>query len=211
MKRIAILGSGQGTNFQAIAEAVRSGQPAVDIRLVISDRKDAFILKRAENAGIKKLFIDPKKFSGREEFDKEIEKNLLSEKIELVVLAGFMRIISSYLVKKYKGRMINIHPALLPSFKGERGIKNALDYGVKVTGVTVHFVDEGVDTGPIILQEAVRLEDGDTEETLAARIHTLEHRLYPEAIGLFVEGRLEIVGRRVKIKNENGRKNERKM
>ncbi len=201
LKRIAVLGSGQGTNFQVIAEAVRSGQPAVDIRLVISDQSGAFILKRAENFGIKKLFIDPKQFSGREGFDKEIEKNLLSEKIDLVVLAGFMRIISSYLARKYKGRMINIHPALLPSFKGVHGIKNALDYGVKVTGVTVHFIDEGVDTGPIILQEAVRLEDGDTEETLASRIHALEHRLYPEAIALFVEDRLKIEGRKVRITN----------
>ena len=202
-KKIAVLGSGQGSNFQAIAEAAKSGQLPVDICLVISDKVDAFILNRAENFGIKGVFIDPKKFPGREEFDREIEKNLIREKIDLVVLAGFMRIISSYLVRKYKGRMINIHPALLPSFKGVQGIKDALDYGVKVTGVTVHFVDEGVDTGPIILQEAVKINDGDTEETLATRIHALEHRLYPEAIHLLVEDRLRIEGREVKNKIKN--------
>ncbi len=199
-KKIAILGSGRGTNFQAIAEAVKSGRLPVDICLVISDREDAFILKRAENFGIKGLFIDPKKFPSRGEFDKELGKNLLKEKIELVVLAGFMRIISSDLVREYKGRMINIHPALLPSFKGAHGIKEALDYGVKVTGVTVHFVDEGVDTGPIILQEAVKIEEGDTEDSITSRIHAVEHRLYPEAIRLFGENKLEIKGRKVIVK-----------
>lgn len=202
LKRIAVLGSGQGTNFQAIAEEAKCGKLPIDIRLVISDKREAFILKRAENFGIKGVFINPKKFSEREEFDKELEKELVKEKIDLVVLAGFMRIISPYLVRKFKWQILNIHPALLPSFKGVEGIKEALDYGVKITGVTVHFVDEGVDTGPIILQEAVKVEDEDNEETLAARIHTLEHRLYSEAIRLFVEGRLEIVGRRVKIKED---------
>jgi len=199
-KKIAVLGSGQGSNFQAIAEAAKSGHLPVDICLVISDKADAVILKRAENLGIKGVFIDPKRFSIREEFDKEIEKNLIREKIDLVVLAGFMRIISTYLVRKYKGRIINIHPALLPSFKGVHGIKDALDYGVKVTGVTVHFVDEGVDTGPIILQEAVRINDEDTEETLAIRIHALEHRLYSDAIRLLTEDRFKIEGRKVKNK-----------
>lgn len=201
LKKIAVLGSGRGTNFEAIAEAVKSGRLPVDISLVISDNKDAFILKRAGNFGIKTLFIDPKKFSSREDFDRELERHLVKTKIDLVVLAGFMRILSVSLVRNYKGRILNIHPALLPSFKGRHGIKEALDYGVKITGVTVHFVDEGVDTGPIILQEAVRVKDEDTEETLALRIHALEHRLYPEAIRLFVEGRLKIEGRKVRIEN----------
>ncbi len=201
LKKIAVLGSGRGTNFEAIAEAVKSGRLPVDISLVISDNKDAFILKRAGNFGIKTLFIDPTQFPSREDFDRELERHLVKTKIDLVVLAGFMRILTSSLVKHYKGRIMNIHPALLPSFKGRHGIKEALDYGVKITGVTVHFVDEGVDTGPIILQEAVRVEDEDDEETLASRIHALEHRLYPEAIRLFVEGRLKIEGRKVRIES----------
>jgi phosphoribosylglycinamide formyltransferase 1 len=196
---IAVLCSGSGTNLQAIIDSVKSGYINADIALVASDNKNAFALTRAKAAGIETLILDPKDFNGREDFDKELVKHLKKNKVELVVLAGFMRLMSSYFIKEYKNRIINIHPALLPSFKGTHGIKDALDYGVKVTGATVHFVDEKLDNGPIILQKAVEIKEDDTEETLLERVHKEEHKIYPEAIRLFVEGKLKVEGRRIKI------------
>ncbi|MDP2913564.1 MAG: phosphoribosylglycinamide formyltransferase [Candidatus Omnitrophota bacterium] len=196
---IAVLCSGNGTNLQAIIDSVKSGYVPAKIALVVSDNKSAFSLTRARTAGIETFVLDPKDFKTREEFDKEVVKNLKKKDVGLVVLAGFMRIISPYFIKEYKNRIINIHPALLPSFKGTRGIKDALDYGVKVTGPTAHFVDEKLDNGPIILQAAVEVKGDDTEEALSQRVHKAEHRIYPEAIKFFVEGRLKIEGRRVKI------------
>ncbi len=196
---IAVFASGKGTNLQAIIDAVKRGEIKAKLALLISDRPDAYALVRAKEAGIKSLLVERKNFKSREDFDREITKNLEKEEIDLVVLAGFMRLLSVEFVKKYRNKILNIHPALLPSFKGTEGIKDALDYGVKITGPTVHFVDEELDHGPIILQAQVEIEDTDTEETLAEKIHKEEHRIYPQAIRLFVEGRLRVEGRRVKI------------
>ncbi|MFH0838844.1 MAG: phosphoribosylglycinamide formyltransferase [Candidatus Omnitrophota bacterium] len=197
---IAVFCSGKGTNLQAIIESVKRGYIRARLRLVISDRKDAYALVRAKKAHIDTRFIDRKKFSSKVEFESEILKYLKQYNIDVIVLAGFMKVLSDGFVRRYKNRIVNIHPALLPSFKGTEGIKDAFCYGVKVTGSTVHFVDEGVDTGPIILQETVRVEDHDTEETLARKIHEKEHRIYPKAIKLLVENRLKIAGRKVTIK-----------
>ncbi len=200
---IAVFCSGNGTNLQAIIDKVREGYIKANLCLVISDRKDAYALVRAKKAKITNFFIDPKKFNSRAELDREILKFLKRYNIDLIVLAGFMRVLGTELVRRYKNKILNIHPALLPSFKGTEGIRDALEYGVKVTGPTVHFVDEGVDTGPIILQDAVRIEDEDTKETLARKIHEKEHLVYPKAVKLFVEGKLKVEGRRVKIKKIN--------
>lgn len=191
--------SGSGTNLQAIMDGVKSGYIPAEIAFVLSDNKNAFALERAKRAGIKTIALNPKKFKSREEFDKEIIKRLQTDKVGLVVLAGFMRLLSGHFIKAYKNKIMNIHPALLPSFKGTNGIGDALKYGVKVTGVTVHFVDEKLDNGPIILQKAVEIKDDDTDRTLLERVHKEEHKLYPEAIKLFVEERLKIEGRRVRI------------
>ena len=197
---IAILCSGNGTNLQAIIDAVKRGTIPARIAVVISDNPAAFALERAKKVGVETLVLNPKDFKNREDFDKEVIKNLKKKDAGLVVLAGFMRLLSDHFIKEYRNRIINIHPALLPAFKGTRGIKDALDYGAKVTGATVHFVDEKLDHGPIILQKALEIEDNDTEETLLARVHNEEHKIYPEAIRLFAEGRLKINGRRVVIK-----------
>ena len=201
LKNIAVFCSGKGTNLQAIINAVKKGKLKVNISLVISDRRDSLGMVRASSgAGIVALFIDPRRFLTRAGFEKEIIKNLKKRHIDLIVLAGFMRMLSPDFVKHYRNRILNIHPALLPSFKGTSGIKDVLDYGVKITGPTVHFVDEDMDAGPIILQAQVRVRDDDTEESLSKRIHRQEHIIYPEAIRLVVEGRLKIVGRKVIIK-----------
>lgn len=197
---IAVLCSGNGTNLQAIIDKVRSGYIPAKIVLVLSDKSDAFALTRAKKSDIETVVLNSKDYNTREDFDKEVIKNLKKRNVELVVMAGFMRLLSPYLIKEYKNRIINIHPALLPSFKGTRGIKDALDYGVKVTGATVHFVDEHLDNGPIILQSCIDIKDNDTEDTLLERVHKEEHKIYPEAVKLFVEGRLKIEGRRVVIK-----------
>lgn len=194
---IAIFVSGSGTNLQAIIDAVKSGYIKAEIAIVVSDNKEAYALERAKKAGIETLFLDPKAFKSKEDFDKEIIKNLKKRKVELVCLAGYMRVLTPYFVKEYKNRIVNIHPALLPSFKGVNGVKDALDYGVKITGPTVHFVTEKVDSGPIIAQSTVLVKDDDTLDSLRKRIHKEEHRIYPKAIKDFVEDKLEIVGRKV--------------
>lgn len=196
---IAVLCSGNGTNLQAIIDAVKSGYIPAKIALVLSDKADAFALERAKKAGIETIALNAGDFKSREDFDKEVVKNLKSRSVGLVVLAGFMRLLSPYFIREYSNRIMNIHPALLPSFKGTHGVRDALAYGVRVTGPTVHFVDEELDHGAIILQKAVEVMDGDTEETLLERIHKEEHRIYPEAVKLFAEGRLKIKGRKVAI------------
>lgn len=196
---IAVLCSGSGTNLQAIIDKVKSGYIPAKIALVVSDNKDAFAIVRAKTAGIETLILNPKDYKSREEFDREVVKALKRLDVQLVILAGFMRLLSPYFIKEYRHRIINIHPALLPSFKGAHGIKDALEYGVKVTGTTVHFVDEELDNGPIILQRAVDIKDSDTEETLLERMHAEEHKIYPEAIKLFAEGRVKVEGRIVRI------------
>lgn len=196
---IAILCSGSGTNLQAIIDSVKKGHIPAKIALVLTDNKGAFAVERAKKAGIETVFVDPKKHKSREDFDREVVRNLKEKKVGLVVLAGFMRLLSVYFIKEYKDKIINIHPALLPSFKGTHGIRDALSYGSRVTGVTVHFVDEHLDHGPIILQKCVEINPDDTEETLLERVHKEEHEIYPEAVKLFVEGKLKIEGRIVKI------------
>ena len=200
MINIGVLASGRGTNLQAIIEAIKEGKIEGRISIVISDNRDAFALKRAEQYNIDTRYVNFKEFKNREDYDKEIIKILEEKKIDLVVLAGYMRILSSYFIKMYKNRIMNIHPALLPSFPGLHVQRQAIEYGVKVSGCTVHFVDEGVDSGPIVLQKAVEVKDVDTEESLAERILKEEHKIYTRAIQLFSEGRLIIKGRKVFIK-----------
>jgi len=198
--KIAVLCSGSGTNLQAIIDSVKSDYIPAEISIVISDKKDAYALTRAKESGIETIALNAKDFKSRDDFDKEIIRHLKKKNVELVVLAGYMRLLSPCFIREYKDRIINIHPALLPSFKGTHAVKDALEYGVKVTGATVHFVDEELDSGPIILQNAVEIKEGDTEETLLERVHKEEHRIYPEAIRLFAEGRLTIEGRSVRIR-----------
>ncbi len=194
---VGILASGRGSNLQAILEAcARPGFPA-RVVVVISDRERAPALERARAAGVEALWVNPKDFGDREAFDLALVRELQAREVGLVCHAGFMRILSSAYVRAFAGRALNVHPSLLPAFPGLHAQRQALDHGAKVAGATVHFVDEGVDTGPIVLQAAVPVEPGDTEDTLAARILVQEHRLYPEAVRLFARGRLRIEGRRV--------------
>lgn len=201
--KIAVLCSGRGTDLQSIIDAIRDKKLDAEISIVLTDKPNVPALIRATNAGIPNFCVDRKSFSDRESFELAMIEKLKSAEVELVVLAGFMRILSSTFVRAYKDRIMNIHPALLPSFPGAHGQRDALNYGVKISGCTIHFVDEGMDTGPIIMQSAVPVLDDDTEETLAARILEEEHRIYPIAIQLFVENRLKIEGRRVKILPKN--------
>jgi phosphoribosylglycinamide formyltransferase-1 len=199
---LGVLASGRGSNLQSILEAcARPGFPA-RVAVVISDRERAVALERARAAGVEALWVDPKDFADRESFDRQLVHELESRGVGLVCHAGFMRILSPVYVRAFAGRALNVHPSLLPAFPGLHAQRQALDHGVKVAGATVHFLDEGVDTGPIVLQAAVPVEPGDTEDTLAARILAEEHRLYPEAIRLFAEGRLRIEGRRVIVAPE---------
>jgi len=201
--RIGVLASGRGSNLQAIIDAIEVGKLAACLAVVISDRPDAQALERARKHGTEGVFVDPKAHADREAFDRAVLAVLAEHRVELVCLAGFMRILTPMFVRAYAGRIMNIHPALLPTFPGLHAQRQALEHGVKVSGATVHFVDEGVDTGPIILQAAVPVHEDDTEETLAARILAEEHRIYPEAIQLFAEGRLEVRGRRVLIRADS--------
>jgi phosphoribosylglycinamide formyltransferase-1 len=200
MINIGVLVSGRGTNLQAIIEAIEEGKIEGKIKIVISDNLDAYALKRAEQHNIETQYINHKEFKNREDYDKKIVETLENKEVELVVLAGYMRILSSYFIKAYKNKIINIHPALLPSFPGLWAQKQAVEYGVKISGCTVHFVDEGMDSGPIILQSAVEVSEDDTEESLAERILKEEHQIYSQAIQLFSQGRLIIKGRKVFIK-----------
>ena len=199
MKRIAVFASGFGSNLQALIDFSKNDDLNGEIVLVFSNKSSAYALQRARDNGIKAVFLDPVQFKTRGELDERIAGILEEEKIDLVVLAGYMLLIGQNIVKKFKNRIINIHPALLPSFKGTHGIKDAFDYGVKVTGVTVHFVDEGLDSGPIILQQAVEVSESDTAEVLEEKIHTAEHKLYPLAVKYFCADRIKIIGRKVLI------------
>jgi phosphoribosylglycinamide formyltransferase-1 len=197
---LGVLASGRGSNLQAILDAcAQPGFPA-RVAVVISDRERAAALERARAAGVEALWIDPEAFTDREAFDLALVRELEKRGVGLVCHAGFMRILSPAYVRAFAGRALNVHPALLPSFPGLHAQRQALAHGVKVTGATIHFVDEGVDTGPIVLQAAVPVGDDDTEEALASRILAEEHRLFPEAIRLYAEGRLEVTGRRVRIR-----------
>ncbi|WP_432820913.1 phosphoribosylglycinamide formyltransferase [Trichloromonas sp.] len=197
--RIGALASGGGTNLQAIIDRCQDGSLPAEIVLVISNNQDAGALERASKAGIPVACIDHRSYASREEFDHRVVSALQNAKVDLVILAGFMRIISEIFVEAFPNRIMNIHPALLPAFPGLHVQRKALEYGVRISGCTVHFVDTGTDTGPIIIQAAVPVLDSDTEATLSARILEQEHQIYPRAIQLFAEGRLRVSGRRVCI------------
>jgi phosphoribosylglycinamide formyltransferase 1 len=201
--RVAVLASGRGSNLQAVIDAIEAREVHATIVVVISNKKDAAALERARKHGLPDLFVDPKPFAGRpdsrEAYDGALLEILEKHNIELVLLAGYMKIVTAVLVNAYANRMMNIHPSLLPSFPGLEVQKKAIEWGCKLAGCTVHFVTEGVDEGPIILQAAVPILAGDTSDTLAARILVQEHKIYPRAVQLFAEGRLQVDGRRVRI------------
>ncbi len=198
---LGILCSGRGSNMQSIMAAVEAGQIKAEIGIVLTDKSEAKALQTAAAAGIKTVCVNRKECSSQQEFEEKLVEELKAANVTLVVLAGFMRILSPYFVEAYRHRILNIHPSLLPSFGGAHAHRDVLAYGTKVSGCTIHFVDEGMDHGPIILQDTVPVLDDDTEETLAARVLTKEHILYPKAIELFVDGKLELVDdRHVRIK-----------
>lgn len=199
MLTIAILASGRGSNLQAIIDAVEEKRLKVNIACVISNRQDAYALKRATSHNIPAIFVNPDNFSSKSEYEKEILSHLKEKEVGLVVLAGYMRIVGYPLLSAYPNKIINIHPSILPSFPGLHGQKQALEYGVKITGATVHFVDKGCDAGPIILQAWVKVSEDDTEESLSQRILVEEHKILPQAINLFANGKLTVSGRRVYI------------
>ncbi len=196
---IGVLVSGSGSNLQALIDGCESGRVPARVACVISNRADAFGLERARRHGIPALHLDHRNFADREAYDAAVVEILREHGVNLVALAGFMRIVTPVLLAAFPGAVMNIHPALLPAFPGLHAQRQALDYGVKFSGCTVHFVDAGTDTGPIIIQGVVPVMEGDSEESLGARIQVEEHRIYPEAIRLFAEGRLRIEGRRVVV------------
>ncbi len=198
-KKIAVFASGHGSNLQTLIDYSLANDINGDITLVFSNNPEAHALKRAKNALIKTYHFSPKDFGSRNAYDKKILEIMLKNEIDLVCLAGYMLLLSQEFIDKYKNKIINIHPSLLPSFKGMHGIKDAFDYGVKITGVTVHFVDGELDNGPIIMQKAVAIEEKDTIETLERKIHKAEHLIYPLAIKYFCRDLLEINGRKVSI------------
>jgi phosphoribosylglycinamide formyltransferase-1 len=198
-KRIAVFASGNGSNLQALIEYSRTNDINGDILIVFSNNADAYALKRAEESSIKTYCLSHSDFDSRKSFDRKILELMAESKIDLICLAGYMLLLSPEFIKEYQNRIINIHPSLLPSFKGMQGIKDAFDYGVKVTGVTVHFVDSELDNGPIIIQKAVEILENDTIETLERKIHEVEHIIYPLAVEYFCKDLLEINGRKVSI------------
>jgi len=204
MKRkvnIGVLVSGSGTNLQSIIDNSEKGLLDADIKVVISNNPDAYALERSKKHHIPTVVIEQKNFKSREDFDRKMIEVLKSYSIELVVMAGFMRVLSSVFLEAFPMKVINIHPAILPSFQGLHGQQKAFDYGVKFSGCSVHFADDGVDTGPIIIQAVVPVYDDDTEESLSQRILKEEHKIFSQAIQFYAEGKLEIVGRKVRLKD----------
>ena len=197
--RLGVLASGRGSNLQSIMDAAAAGKIKAEVAAVISDNKDAFALERARKAGIPALHVNPKDFGSKDEYERAVLMLLKEHGVQLVCLAGYMRIVGRVILDAFPKMVINIHPALLPAFPGLHGQQQAWDYGVKYSGCTVHFVDEGMDTGSIIIQAVVPVYDDDTADTLAARILEQEHKIYPEAIGLLAEGRLKLSGRKVLV------------
>jgi phosphoribosylglycinamide formyltransferase-1 len=197
---LGVLASGRGSNLQAILDATRAADYPARVAVVVSDRADAPALDRARAAGAKAVHVGPHAHGDRSAFDRAIAAVLAEHGVGLVCLAGYMRLLTADFVAAWRGRILNVHPALLPAFPGLGAQRRALEHGVKLTGATIHFVDEGMDTGPIVLQAAVPVRDDDTEETLADRILAAEHRLYPEAIRLYAGGRLRVAGRRVLVR-----------
>lgn len=195
--KVGVLASGSGTNLQAIIDGCEAGELAAEVVCVITNKASAYALERARKHGIPAIHLNYRDFAGREAYDAAVVEVLNGHGVELVVLAGFMRIITRVLLDAFPKAVMNIHPALLPSFPGLDAQQQALDHGAKVTGCTVHFVDEGCDTGPIIIQAVVPILGDDTVDTLSQRIHRQEHRIYPQAIQLFAQNRLSVQGRRV--------------
>ncbi len=200
MQNFAVLASGRGGNLQAIINAVKSKKIKANLKVVVSDKADAFALKRAKKARIASIYVAPKDYTDRQSFDCKVLECLREYKIDFVVLAGYMRLLSAHFIRQYPNKIINIHPALLPSFKGINGIRDALEYGVKITGVSVHFVNEEMDAGTIIAQETVKITSKDTLKSLAQKIHKVEHKLYPEVIGWFAQKRLKVIGRKTVLR-----------
>jgi phosphoribosylglycinamide formyltransferase 1 len=200
--RLGVLASGRGTNLQAIIDAIAAGSLPAGLAVVVSDRESAPALDRARRHGAPAVFVNPKDAEDRAAYDAALARVLTAHAVDLVCLAGFMRLLGPAFLQAFPERVLNIHPSLLPAFPGLEAQRQALAHGVKISGATVHFVDEGLDSGPIIVQEAVPVLPGDTEQTLSARILEVEHRIYARAIRLFAEGRLKIEGRRVRIVEE---------
>ena len=192
---LAVFCSGQGTNLQAIINAIRNGRLHARIAFVVTDRADAKALGRATRAGIEARYVDPRQYPTRAGYERALLSLLDQRRVELVCLAGFMRILSPAFIGHFPQRIVNIHPTLLPAFPGAHAVRDTLAWGAKITGVTVHLVDEHVDHGPILLQKAVVISAQETETSLLAKLHRIEHRLYPQAIRLLLEGRVAIVGR----------------
>ncbi|MBI4416981.1 MAG: phosphoribosylglycinamide formyltransferase [Euryarchaeota archaeon] len=198
--RIGVLASGRGSNFQSIAESIQRGEIDAEIAILVCNVPGASAIERAKTLGVPYVVIDHTKFgTDREAFEADVVGILRKHDVGLVVLAGFMRLLTPFFLRQFPNRILNIHPSLLPAFPGTHGVRDAVNHGAKVSGLTVHFVDESLDGGPIVLQKAVPVRDDDTEETLAARILEWEHKMYPLAVKLFAEGRLTVEGRRVKI------------
>lgn len=207
--KIAVLVSGRGSNLQAIIDSIESGYIRdAAVSLVISNKEEAYALERAKNHNISAVFLDPGKYD-RSGYDRAILSVLKEYDIDLLLLAGYFRLLGSEIIEAYRNRILNIHPSLLPAFKGLHAQRQAFEYGVKVAGCTVHFVDEGLDSGPIILQSCVPVLPGDTEETLTDRILEQEHIIYPEAVRLFIEGKLKIEGRNVLFPELSGQEKQK--
>jgi phosphoribosylglycinamide formyltransferase-1 len=202
--KIAIFASGSGSNFAAIMEAIQNQTLiGADVQLLVCDKPGAYVLERAASYEVPTFVFQAKEYPDKASFEREILQQLEERGVELIVLAGYMRLIGETLLKAYGGRMINLHPSLLPAFPGKDAIGQAFRYGVKVTGITVHFVDEGMDTGPIIAQRTVPILQDDDETTLAARIHQEEHRLLPQVVQLLVDRKVQLNGRQVRIEAED--------
>jgi phosphoribosylglycinamide formyltransferase-1 len=192
--RLGVLASGRGSNFAAILDAIESGKLPARVMIVVSDRPDAAALERARSHGIATAVVVPRDYGDRESFDLAVVERLRAAEVQVVVLAGFMRLVTPAFLTAFPGRVLNIHPALLPAFPGLHAQRQAIAYGVKISGCTVHVVDDGVDTGPILMQRAVEVRDDDDEESLAARILVEEHKLYPEVIRRIATGEIRLVG-----------------
>ncbi|MCL6587802.1 MAG: phosphoribosylglycinamide formyltransferase [Anoxybacillus sp.] len=185
--KLAIFASGSGTNFQAIVDAVKRGELAAEVALLVCDRPEAKVVERAKKEGIPTFVFRPKEYETKAEFERDILAKLIAHDIDFIALAGYMRLIGPTLLSAYDGRIVNIHPSLLPAFPGKDAIGQAYRYGVKITGVTVHYVDEGMDTGPIIAQRAVFIEEGESLEAVEQKIHAIEHELYPSVLKTLLE------------------------
>ena len=198
--RFAVFVSGKGSNLHAIVDAVKKGEIASELALVFSNKPKAEALKYAAEIGLETLHLHPRDYTNPQSYDRDIVINLKRAKIDFIVLAGYMKLLTPYFVKEYPNKIINVHPSLLPAFKGKQGIKDAFTYGAKITGVTIHFVNDKMDNGPIIIQESVKVPEGETLEDLTEKIHKIEHRIFKKAIAMYEQGRLKVqAARRVKI------------